>query len=217
MSDSTLLDAALQYAGGGKPVFPCNEDKAPFTHHGFRDATCNVDQIRAWWTKSPDALIGMPTGEVSGLVVLDIDVKNGHCGDDSLYALQEVHDKLPDTVEVLTTTGGRHLYFCYPGVRVKSTSSELGDGLDVRGDGGYVIVPPSRINGKAYEWEASSPPKAADMPGWLVDLVRADRKDHREQQPRSKGTIPEGQRNTWLTAQAGRFRRIGSSSNDIEG
>ena len=75
-----VLTAALDYASAGIPVFPCRlraegdkKAKSPYTQHGFLDASCQTEQIKRWWANYPDAIIGMPTGKVSGLVVMDID------------------------------------------------------------------------------------------------------------------------------------------------
>lgn len=209
-----LLDSALALAKRGKPVFPCKPDKSPFTKHGFKDATIDVGIIPQWWTQHPNALIGMPTGSVSGLVVLDVDNKNGHDGDESLHQLQQKYGQLPDTPQVLTPSGGRHIYFRHPGVPIKSTASRVGDGLDIRGDGGYVIVPPSPVNGKGYEHDAASPTTVADMPGWLVNLTKKEAQPA-ETQFESAGVVCEGNRNVELTSQAGAMRRRGLSVEEM--
>ena len=76
----SALNTALQYAARGWPVFPCSSRKLPLTEHGFKDASTDKRQIHDWWTRWPHALIGMPTGERTGLAVLDIDMKNGMNG-----------------------------------------------------------------------------------------------------------------------------------------
>ena len=84
MTDTNMLTAALEYAAKGLPVFPCwntpdDEDKhkSPMTPHGFKDATTDPVKIKRWWQKSPNALIGLPTGDISGIAVLDLDIKKG--------------------------------------------------------------------------------------------------------------------------------------------
>lgn len=181
-----MLKAALDYAAHGRPVFPCNVDKRPLTPHGYKDASADPAQITTWWTTWPEAFIGMPTGQVSGVVVLDVDVKSGKDGNEALWLLQEQHNTLPDTREALTLNGGRHLYFAWPGVPIASTSDQLGVGLDIRGDGGYVILPPSGVNGHRYEWEASSELPPAPMPDWLVALTRKA-----ERRKTAPGTVNE--------------------------
>lgn len=139
-----ILTAALKLAHAGKPVFPCKRNKMPFTTHGFKDATTDTEQIKSWWQKWPDALLAMPTGDASGLLVLDVDLPHGPA---SLAALEAQHGPLQVTLEASTRSGGRHIYFQHvPGIGC--STGKLGPGLDIRADGGYVIVPPS----PGYSW-----------------------------------------------------------------
>jgi hypothetical protein len=163
------LDTALAYAANGRPVFPCREQepgrKRPYTPHGFRDASCDPEVIRRWWRQWPNALIGMPTGAASGLVVLDIDIKDPRAnGFDSLEDLGRV---LPETPMAHTTSGGLHVHFRNPTDReLRCSAGLLGPGLDIRGVGGYVILPSP---GSGYSWDPiyddSREPIAA--PSWL--------------------------------------------------
>ncbi len=152
------------------PIFPCRPGKRPHTFNGFKDASFDPYQIIEWWNKWPDALIGMPTGEKSGYTVLDIDIKDSVDGSDSLHTLENQYSQLPNTKEVLTPSGGYHYWFKYADVR--NSQSKIGNGLDIRGNGGYVIIPPS--NG--YEWEASNPDEVAAMPEWLIELANQKKK-----------------------------------------
>lgn len=143
--------------------------------HGLKDASRDPATIRKWWREYPQANIGIPTGATSGFSVLDVDVHKG--GDDALFALEQEHGKLPETVMQLTGGGGYHYLFKTPdGVKIKNSVESLGTGLDIRGDGGYVVGAPSNhISGREYVWEASCHPRdveIADMPGWLLDRVR---------------------------------------------
>jgi hypothetical protein len=108
-----ILAAALAYAAAGVPVFPCRPDKRPATPNGFKDASTDPDIIRAWWTRYPQALIGRPTGAASGVVVLDLDndATTGADGDSALADLIAAYGDLPETWEVMTPRGGRHIYF----------------------------------------------------------------------------------------------------------
>jgi len=146
------LQAALAYAAKGKPVFPCGINKKPLTAHGFKDATTDPAQIREWWEKWPDASIGMPTGKASGLWVLDVDLPDGPA---SLEALEAKHGKLPPTLTQKTGGGGSQFFFVLPeGRTVKNSAGKIGMGLDIRGEGGYVILPPSdHESGGRYEWQ----------------------------------------------------------------
>ena len=206
-----MRDAALRMAEKGIPVFPCGKNKAPLVATGLYAATCSATQIEAWWRQWPDACYGIPTGSETGFFLLDVDVKPGIDGNDALHELEIRHGKLPDTFEVLTPSGGRHLYFRQPeGVRVKNSTGALGPGLDVRGDGGYGIGPGSKPNGRAYEVEASSTQKMADAPDWLLSMVRAE-----ERQQPSETTphrmIGEGERDDTLFRIASALRSKGLS------
>ena len=97
---NSLLQAALDYAASGKPVFPCRvKDKAPLVPGGFKAASKDPEQLRLWWNKWPDALIGMPTGKTTGVFVFDIDVDTarGIDGENSLSALIAQYGDLPET------------------------------------------------------------------------------------------------------------------------
>ncbi len=150
---NNVLACALWYASLGWPVFPCRPGaKEPLTAHGVLDATIDEQTIRSWWAKWPAANVAIATGAKAGLVVLDVDPRHG--GDESLAALEAKYGKLPSTVECLTGGGGRHLYFKYPGGTIKNATALGGwPGLDVKGDGGYVIAPPSiHPSGERYRW-----------------------------------------------------------------
>jgi hypothetical protein len=151
-ADKTPLDAALGYAAQGWPVFPCSSRKIPVIKNWGSGATTNPVTITDWWgSQVPHALIGMPTGKRTGLAVLDIDRKNGK---DGLRSLAELgYAQLPRTPTVLTAHGGFHLHFELPAGGLRNTVGAhgrgIGDGLDWRGDGGFVILPSP---GSGYVW-----------------------------------------------------------------
>lgn len=215
----SLLEAALWYAGRGYAVFPLTPgDKIPLKGSaGFKDATPNKDKITQWWQANPDANIGLPTGAQTGLWVLDIDSHKD--GDSTLDALEAKHGKLPDTVEVLTAHGGRHMYFTWPlNGKVYNSAGKIGVGVDIRGDGGYVVVPPSRLrdSSRRYEFEASSQlTKApiANAPEWLINLLYEDKS---KATLAGGGIIKEGRRNDTLACMAGAMRRPGMTPTEIE-
>ncbi len=163
---------AHEYARLHLPVFPCAPDtKSPITKHGFKDAVDDSEQIDAWWTADPLAMIGMPTGARTKVFVLDVDLKVGRDGEASLAALIAKNGPLPETRIVTTGSGGRHIYFQHPGFKISNSVSKIAEGLDIRGDGGYVILPPSvRADGTFYEWAAMG--EIAPAPQWLIDLIR---------------------------------------------
>jgi hypothetical protein len=180
-----MLDAALEYAQREIPVFPCNPlDKKPLASHGFKDATTNETQIRAWWTKWPNAMIGIPTGSRSGMWVLDTDVdpaKNVD-GEAALAKLITQYGSLPRTLTSTTPRGGRHRLFIWPNnIEIRNSTGKLGPGIDVRGEGGYAVLPPSSMaNGAAYRWDtADDTSKTVYAPDWLVEHVRAETRAQR--------------------------------------
>jgi Bifunctional DNA primase/polymerase, N-terminal/Primase C terminal 1 (PriCT-1) len=216
--DGELLAAALTLAAEGRPVLPThtpdaegccscgrprcpNVGKHPRTRNGLIDATTDRVIVDRWWDRWPDANVAMRTGVESGVIVLDVD---GDEGADSLHALERRYGELPRTTRVKTPNGGEHFYFAHPGGRIPTTASRLGPRLDVRGDGGYALVPPSLgANGRRYELDDQQEPAAA--PGWLVELM-AELKSSSD--GGSAGDqIPEGRRNTTLTSMAGTMRR----------
>ena len=141
------LAAALRMAAKGTPVFPCRaSSKKPLIAGGFKMATTEEAQIYSWWKKWPDAAIGLPTGTVTGLFVVDLDVKGGVNGKASLQNLETQHEQLRQTFRVRTPSGGEHLYFKMPdGVDIGCSIGKVGDGIDIKANGGYVIAPPSLL------------------------------------------------------------------------
>ena len=229
--DSASLDAALAYAARGWLVVPCHgihaghctcgelgcksPGKHPRTAGGVRDATNDTSVIRAWWGRSPDANVGIAAGRRSGLLVLDVDPRHG--GDVTLAELEAKHGPLPETVEAITGGHGRHILFAYPDGRdVGCSPGDLGPGLDVRGEGGFIVAAPSgHLTGGRYEWEARHHPDdcpLADPPRWLLALILAKSNGTARPLPRA---IPEGARNQTLASVAGSMRRRGASAQAI--
>jgi predicted P-loop ATPase len=170
------LNAALDYASRAIPIFPCDPDtKAPKTPNGFKNASTDPKVIRGWWRHWPTAMVATPTGKISGCVVLDVDQdeEKGKDGEASLSALVEREGPLPETAVQVTPRGGRHFFFAHPGHKVKNSADQIGNGLDVRGDGGYIILAPSsRSDGAAYRWlRDPNDVGIAPMPEWLLNLV----------------------------------------------
>lgn len=229
---SPNLEAALIYAHRGWPVIPIHSvqdghcscgraacssiGKHPRTAHGLKDATVEEAQIQDWWRLWPDANVGIVTGNQSGLVVLDIDPRNG--GADSLTDLQGRNGALPKTIQSLTGGGGHHFFFQHPGGIVKS--KPIVKGVDVKADGGYVVAPPSTHgSGERYRWNSLRNPDdvvLAALPVWL----RAQLIQRVESLPKpSTGTFPgkihQGQRNKTLARIAGAMRRHGADEATI--
>ena len=167
-----MLKYALSYIQKGWAVFPC-KNKVPLTAHGYKDASIDEAVIKKLFTHQKGVNIAIATGKISGFFVVDIDIKEGARGDESLKELEREHGKLPHTVEAITWSGGRHIFFKYP-EQGMGCKAGIKPGIDIRGDGGYVVVPPSTIEGKEYAWEVSHHPDEtaiADAPDWLIDLL----------------------------------------------
>lgn len=208
-------------------IFPV-DGKRPFRgSHGCKDATTNPAEMCWLWKDRPAANIGIATGEISNLFVLDLDEhpEKGISGSETLRDLERKLGKLPETVEAITGTGGRHLYFHYPsGSGITTGAGEqsgLGVGLDFRGDGGYVVAPGSvhPETGKLYEWECSSDPhdvEIADLPEAWITYIKSRKgtvpKSGQQKQPEGNQTfqlpdsIPEGERNGTLFRYAASMR-----------
>jgi hypothetical protein len=176
--------------------------------NGLNSATLDSDQIKQWWEMWPHANIGIATGAKSGFIVLDVDI--GHGGRESLKALVEKHGKFPERVFQRTGGGGFHILFSHPGIRIGNIqgTDRLGKGIDVRGDGGYIVAAPSlHASGDRYEWgtDYNSLP---DAPQWLIETLRRPEPSF---QYSSVADIPTGARNNTLTSIAGALRRKGLS------
>lgn len=179
-------EAALALAREGHAVFPCG-GKRPLTRHGCKDATTDPERTRTFWMRHPDANIGLATGAVSRVIGLDVDVKPG--GEATLAKLEAEHGPLPPTRTVRTGSGGRHLYFKHPGVPVPNSAGKLGPGLDVRGDGGYLIAPPSvHPDGGAYVYEDEREP--VEAPAWLLAKVVEGERPAAERVPEPPAPAP---------------------------
>jgi hypothetical protein len=170
---STLHAAALELNAKGWAIFPCQpRGKEPATARGCLDAVANDPaRINTWWGIYPDLNIGCATGAVNGFFVLDVD---GDKGEASIAKLEEQHGKLPSTIESITSRG-RHCYFRMgEHGDVRNSAGQIAPGLDIRGTGGYVLVPPSiHPSGRAYAWSVDSTDEFADAPEWLHELIRA--------------------------------------------
>ena len=179
------LEAALSMARDGLAVLPLHTPlaggcscrkrqdctaagKHPRTSHGLNDASRDEETIRGMWEQWPDANVGARTG--NGVIVLDIDAdKNGF---ESLQALSAEIGPLPQTRTAKTGGGGEHRYFSAPaGIEIRNSAGRLGDGLDVRGDGGYVVAPPSlHVSGSHYEWTGDIA-AVAQLPEAWIDVL----------------------------------------------
>jgi hypothetical protein len=210
---SKQLGSALSYAARGIPVFPL-KGKKPRTSHGFYDATTDPSRITAWWNRYPDANIGVPTGGVSGLVVVDRDVDKGEDSSETT----RIWASLPPTLEV-STSRGRHRYYRVPkGTKVKSHN--LAADLDLKADGGYVVGAPGiHPSGARYEYvEETKAIGVADLPQELLEVRGPeppggghDRGPAAERPLDDGGPIHEGARNSTLFFAALDLKESGKS------
>ena len=180
MTRSPTHRAALAYAAMGWPVFPlAPRSKVPLVSasaggRGVLDATTDTAQIDAWWSRTPAGGVAGAAGPVAGWFVVDVDPRSD--GNESVAELESSHGRFPYTVEACTGGGGRHLlYRCTTDLR----GTVLAPGIDIKGVGGYIVLPPSiHPSGRAYAWEASSRPgevQIADPPDWLFQQLTARR------------------------------------------
>lgn len=217
---SKFLDAALRYADMQWYVFPLRpRSKKPLFSReqggqGYKDATLDKKQIAEWWAGCPDANIGVATGY--SFWVLDIDVKSA--GDETLESIERKFGKLPDTLQQVTGTGGRHYLFRMERP-VKCSTGEVGQGIDVRGSGGYIVAEPSihDVTLQPYIWDGMAEIEnqaILSAPEWLYDLM-SERHNNVQNAPAVPDTIPKGVQHNTLVSIAGTMRRRGMNANEI--
>jgi hypothetical protein len=188
-------------------------DKTPLVKAWPQVATSDTTQLEAWAAQFPACNWGAVTGPVSGIFVLDVD---GNPGKAALKEYQQQGWKLPETLTVYTGRG-RHLYFRWPdGQAVRNSAGKLANGLDIRGEGGYVVIPPSiHSNGSHYAF-ANPDAAIAEAPEWLLSLLREPAQGPWLVSPKLDGAIADGRRNNSLASLAGTMRRRGMSQAAIE-
>jgi hypothetical protein len=195
-------------------VFPCRvRDKRPATANGFRDATRDPGQIREWWGLEPNFNVGLATGAVSNVFVVDVD------GPEAERELQRL--ELPPTIEAITARG-RHLYFEHPNTPIQNTAGKIAPGIDTRGDGGYVLAPPSiHPSGALYRWAPNGARAAAAAPDYLIAKI-SERANAKTTPPAEwhrlfTSDVLEGQRDHTLTRMAGKLLRHCINAADVLG
>lgn len=206
---------AHQIAARGWPIFPCVPGrKEPLTKNGCKDATTDLARIDTWWTKWPGANIGLATGrpEKCILVVdLDVDETKGLNGFSTWAAVVAQHSPGMhpglNTLAVATPRGGRHLYLRVTNPTTgacRNSGSTLGKGIDTRGTGGYVILPPSHTNSGVYTRALAAPIQPA--PTWLLSLLEPA---HRRTSPQTAVFVPPANTTAYaLAAITGETERI---------
>lgn len=228
---SDLGTAALEYAERGWLVIPLHSPsdrgcscgradcaspaKHPRTSHGLKDASREPATIREWWARWPDANIGIVSGPESGILVLDVDGKQG---EQSLIDFERRGFQLPDTLTIRTGGGGQHLYFLWPeGANVRNSAGRIAPGLDIRAQGGYATAPPSlHASGARYEFSESAIPPAL-CPEWLLSLIQEQQTLQDRQSVQAAGAVVEHPNRTpHLTSLAGTMNKRGMKPAAIE-
>jgi len=211
--------AVYDYIGRGWSIIPIRPgDKRPLVRwEEFQRRHPSESEARTWFCGWPEAGIGIVTGAISGLVVVDIDVRHG--GDGALEHLEREHGRMPTTVECRTGGGGRHLYFAHPGGLVRNKVG-LAPGVDLRGDGGYVVAPPSQhASGLRYAWVDDRAPgntAIVPLPDWM--LQRTVEESARRGHPIAHWRrlvcdgVVAGERNNTIASLAGHLFRYGLDS-----
>ncbi len=220
---NALLEAALQYADLGYSVFPCKDalQPAPLTRRGFKDSTTDPEQIAAWWHQFPTACIGLAT---TGLLVVDVD------GPANPWLTKERALELSQAPAARTPRGGWHYVFRRPiGVSWRCSVGRVAPKVDIRTDGGYIVVAPSRRPDGVYRWITGmeldiTPERLAEPPAWLASIIdglfKASPPTSHKGEPMTMeaavaNPIPNGQRNATLARLAGTMRRAGMSQAEI--
>jgi hypothetical protein len=228
-SRPTARSAALQYVKMGWAVVPqysvvdggctcgkfkcSNAGKHPRTRHGVKDATRKLAQIQDWFRQWPESNVAIATGRPSRVVALDVDRGNG--GLETLARLLQEHGDLPSTPQSRTGGGGWHFLFAAPEEAKEIRNRTLGPGVELKGDGGMITLPPSRHrSGSTYRWEKGRAPgevELAELPQWILD-VADQRSTERGEGGGESGRarrIHSGSRNEALTRIGGRLRQAG--------
>ena len=200
--------AAAEYLARGWSVLPLRRrDKRPLTPwEPLQSARPSQADVAHWFERWPDANVGIVTGEISNLIVLDVDPQHG--GDSSLERLERQFGSVPATVEAATGGGGRHLYFAHPGGIVRNRAG-IAQGIDLRGDGGYIVAPPSiHPSGGRYAWRPGRSPAdiaLAALPRWLLRAPSVSRRGRTLNDWRRlvRDGVPQGQRNSTIASLTG--------------
>lgn len=217
-----LLQAALTLAKRGWLIVPLkSRGKTPLFATGIdhlEAATTDAQQIKAWWLRWPDANVGVVTGAASGLIDVETDPPDG---EETWAALQLEHGDCPEPVAVFSTPrGSLHRIYPHPGgARLRCSAGALGPGVDVRGDGGLFVAPPSiHPDGGEYRWVEGAAPNGLDhdpVPAWLLARLTMPERHAGDYSGELPETVGQGQRDTWMTSQAGRLRGGGMVEGEI--
>src|SRR6516225_10120505 len=163
-----MLSEVLKYAERGWYVIPVDDKKHPLTRNGVKDATRDPAVIQGWWAQWPKANVAIATGQGSKLTVIDLDTKGG--GLTNWTTIVQDHGGVPTTLQSSTPSGGAHNYWLPPDFLVRNSVSTLAPGVDVRGERGYVLAPPSILPNGPYRW-VDPTVEPQPMPEWLAQML----------------------------------------------
>lgn len=204
-----MINNALRYLEEGWNVIPVDQNKRPkISWKEYQQRKVTKADIEDWWSRWPGAGIAVLTGEISGLVVIDVDEKQG---------LEQLESFLQGrkTLTCLTGGGGKHFYFKHPGITQVPNAVRFLSGVDCRGDGGYVVVPPSvHHSGRRYRWEDPTA-KPIDLPLELLSAIVRKAKKQKLPEDIWEMEIPKGTRDHELTRRAGKLLQIGMSPAEV--
>ncbi len=198
----------------GLAVFPL-QGKVPYPgSRGCLEATTDLTTIRQWEGYYGDCNWGVATGEQSGVFVVDVDDW------DSWMRLVKMHGNVGEPWISSTPSGGVHLWYAHPSEGVRNSASSVAAGVDVRGEGGYIVAPPSVLPNGAYTWDEMNWPERlewpSDAPDWLLRLIWQKRESRQKQGYRAAPMVKEGGRHDELVRLAGYLRRIGLEGDEIK-
>ena len=202
MKNKEIYQCASDYIDLGFSIIPIGKDKTPLiSWKHYQSVRATKDQVAQWLTQFPEMNIGVVTGKISGIVVLDIDAKHGRSSSEF---------RIPPTVSTISGGGGEHFYFKHPNWYVPSTNGKIyGNGVDIKGDGGYIVLPPSlHSSGNNYRWTLEpSNNDFAEIPDWLKSAILKKIKVEEKLLDKGFGGVPEGQRNTTAISIACKLRK----------
>jgi putative DNA primase/helicase len=193
------IESILSLASKGFRMHPLQvKDKVPVVKGWEVKATCDPNMIRQWFAIHRNCNWGLATGHESNVFVVDIDVKAS--GDKTWKKLLKLNGPV-ETVQVRTGSGGMHYYFQYPkSIDIRNSASKVGKGIDIRGEGGQVVIPPSiHPNGTPYSWEPRHSPDdlhPAKAPKWLLQLIKEGQAKITDAIP--GGPVEKGDRNNQI-------------------
>lgn len=197
MTNEILKNAALQYLSRGISIIPVGTDKIPLIKwQEFQERRATSEEVEKWWQQFPDAQIGIVTGKISGLIVVDVEAGGKT-------------DWLPPTTIAKSGGGGRHFYYSYVEFQNKARIREL---TDIRGNGGYIIAPPSRSLKGNYEWLTKIDP----LPFFPKHLFGDDTSISKTDWQRVLSGVGTGERNQTAASVIGKLLRTFNRKEDLE-